>query len=360
MKNFFEHQQLARQRTKYLVFLYGIAVAGTVLLTYFVVWAIFYLPTLDPERLKTASGLSVSGIPLSELFEPQLFLLVTGTTVLLIGGMTALKLSELSSGGKAVAEMLGGRLVTTPTSDFHEKRLLNVVEEMAIASGIPVPPVYVLDGEGGINAFAAGYAPDQAVIGVSRGALEYLNRDELQGVIAHEFSHILNGDMRLNIRLIAIIFGIMGLAAFGSILLRTRSRNDKGAGQIILLGLGLYLLGIVGAFVGNIIKAMVSRQREFLADASAVQFTRNPDGIGGALKKIGGLKDGAAIRNEHAPEAAHMFFADALSRLTDLFATHPPLPERIRRIDPKWDGTFPKVTRPIRVDAAEVEAEKKA
>ena len=350
MKNFFEHQQEARRRTTYLIFLYAAAVVGTVLLSYLLVWAIFFYAPAATEGAKR-------GIP---VFEPRIFLTVTGVVVLLIGGLTALKTAELASGGRAVAQMLGGREIILPTQDFRERRLMNVVEEMAIASGVPVPPVYVMEGEEGINAFAAGYSPDQAVIGVSRGALEYLNRDELQGVIAHEFSHILNGDMRLNIRLIAIIFGIMGLALFGSILMRSprSSSRDRGSGQLVLLGLGLYILGIVGAFFGNIIRAMVSRQREFLADASAVQFTRNPGGIGGALKKIGGLKVGASIRNLHAPEAAHMFFADAIlsQRLSNLFATHPPLPERIRRIDPNWDGTFPKVQRVVEETASEKSA----
>lgn len=341
MKNFFEYQEEARRRTRLLIVLYGLAVVGTVLLTYFLVWALFYVPALSGPSSWTT-------LP---VFEPRIFLLVTGVVVLLIGGMTAMMTAELASGGRAVALMLGGREVIVPARDFREKRLLNVVEEMAIASGVPVPPVFIMDEEDGINAFAAGYSPDQAVIGVSRGALEYLNRDELQGVIAHEFSHVLNGDMRLNIRLIAIIFGIMGLAAFGSQLMRSSrgSSRDRGSIQLILLGLGLYLLGIVGAFFGNLIKAMVSRQREFLADASAVQFTRNPAGIGGALKKIGGLKQGSTVRNLHASETAHLFFADALfaQRLSQLFATHPPLPERIRRIDPQWDGTFPEVIRPI-------------
>jgi Zn-dependent protease with chaperone function len=253
--------------------------------------------------------------------------------------------------------MMGGREVVGTTRDARERRLLNVVEEMAIAAGVPVPPVYVLPDEAGINAFAAGHAPGDAVVAVSRGSLTYLTRDELQGVVAHEFSHILNGDMRLNLRIIGLIFGIIALSQIGWVLMQAGrgSRSSKdGAGNIVLLGVGLYVLGLGGAFFGWLIQAAVSRQREYLADASAVQFTRNPDGIGGALKKIGGLKDGSRINDAHAGEVSHLFLADAFfgRRSTDLFATHPPLADRIKCLDPQFDGTYPDV-RPVAVDPEE-------
>jgi Zn-dependent protease with chaperone function len=340
MKNFFEHQAAARRKTGWLIAYYVAAIIGTVILTYLLVTAIYAVPAVKAGQKFI-------------WFNPLLLLGVAVAVLGLVGGCTAFKVVQLASGGSAVALMMGGRELGGRVTDPKEKRLLNVVEEMALAAGIPVPPVYVLEDEKGINAFAAGYSPNGAIVAVSRGCLNYLTRDELQGVVAHEFSHILNGDMRLNIRLIATVFGIMGLAMVGSILLRASwfrsasssdNRRDSGS-QLALLGIGLYLLGIVGAFFGNLIKAAVSRQREFLADASAVQFTRNPDGIGGALKKIGGLSKGSTIENPHAPEASHMFFADALraNRFVGLFATHPPLEARIQRVLPNWDGEFPKV-----------------
>src|SRR5262249_52719212 len=236
------------------------------------------------------------------------------------------------------------------TRDARERRLLSVVEEMACAAGVPVPPVYVLD-EPGINAFAAGYAPGDAVVAVSRGCLEYLTRDELQGVVAHEFSHILNGDMRLNIRLIGLIFGIIALTVLGRILMfsarggsSSNRRDSQAQGGMVMLGLGLFVLGLVGGFCGRLIQAAVSRQRDYLADASAVQFPRTPDGIAGALKKIGGLKEGSRVENPRAGEVGHMFFANAFrGGLVGLLATHPPLAERIRRLDPTFNGVDPEV-----------------
>ena len=265
------------------------------------------------------------------------------------------KVSELASGGEVVAQMMGGRLVDPQTTDLAERRLLNVVEEMSLASGVPVPPVYVMDNEPSINAFAAGFRPNDAVVTVSRGCLQYLTREELQGVLGHEFSHVLNGDMRLNLRLIGLVYGILVLSIIGYFVMRSAgwagssSRNsDERRGDnraaIFLIGLALYILGYLGVLLGNIIKAAISRQREFLADASSVQFTRNPSGLAGALKKIGGLAEGSRIRDPHAHEISHMFFGDAFAgSIFNLFATHPPLEERIRLLDPNFDGSYPAV-----------------
>jgi Zn-dependent protease with chaperone function len=250
-----------------------------------------------------------------------------------------------------VAELLDGRPIDPNTTDPDERRVLNVVEEMAIASGTPVPPVYLLENEEGINAFAAGYTPSDAVIGVTRGCVQTLTRDELQGVIAHEFSHILNGDMRLNIRLMGVLYGILMISITGWLIFRftaggssRRSNGDKKEGNnpLPLLGLALYVIGFVGVFFARLIKAAVSRQREYLADASAVQFTRNPPGIAGALKKIGASADGSRVRDAEAEEVSHMFFGEALG-LSGLMATHPPLADRIHRIDPTFDGDFSAV-----------------
>ncbi len=270
-------------------------------------------------------------------------------TSLLIAGATLYKTARLASGGGRVASDLGGTLVAPDVKDPLRRRLRNVVEEMAIASGVPVPEIYVLEAESGINAFAAGYAPGDAAIAVTRGALELLDRDELQGVIGHEFSHILNGDMRLNIRLMGILFGIMVLGLIGRMILRgTRhvsvgSRRGRGAPVVLLIGLGLTVIGWIGVLMARLIKASVSRQREFLADASAVQFTRQTDGIAGALKKIGGYHGGSAITSADPEEVAHMLFG-AGSRLRGAFATHPPLVERIQALDPSFsEADYPAV-----------------
>ncbi len=258
-----------------------------------------------------------------------------------------IEIVNLRDGGEAVAKMAGGRQVSPATRDVQERRLLNVVEEMALAAGIACPKVYLLEREDSINAFAAGYNPNEAVLAVTQGTLRRLTRDELQGVVGHEFSHILNGDMRLNVRLIGVLFGIQMIAGFGQHLLdfaaRTggaRSRDDKGPSlQVVMLVLGvaLFVIGYIGIFFGRLIKSAVSRQREFLADASAIQFTRNPDGIGNALRKIGGLsRSDAAAASIHHPNAemlSHLFLSAARPNLwSGLFATHPPIAERLRRI----------------------------
>lgn len=331
--DFFSAQDQARKRTRRLVLLFTLAVLGIALAVYGAIWG--WLRLMEDPRSRGR------GAPArASWWEPRVFLFCVGGTLAVVATGSWIRILSLRSGGRSVAESLGGRLIRPDTRDFHERRLLNVVEEMALASGLPVPPVYVLDGEPGINAFAAGYHPTDAVIGVTRGCMQLLNRDELQGVIAHEFSHILNGDMRLNIRLIGWIFGILCLSEVGRILLRFRGRNNPAP----LLGLLLMVLGSLGVFFGRLIQAAVSRQREYLADAAAVQFTRNPQGLAGALKKIGGLVHGSVVRHPRASEAAHLFFSSALYRATLWWATHPPLEERIRRLDPAWDGKFPVVT----------------
>ena len=339
--DFFERQDQARRQTARYGLYFALGLIALIALAYLLAAGVFLgVPdSFDDPR---------------KLWDPSLFALTVGGVGVVVAFGSLQKTSELSSGGKAVALMVNGREVLGNTTDLSERRLLNVVEEMAIASGVPVPPVYVLPEEG-INAFAAGHAPGDSVVAVSQGCLTYLTRDELQGVVAHEFSHILNGDVRLNLRIIALVFGISALSQIGWVMMRvapSRSSDDKDdkSGGIRFLGLGLYLLGLGGAFFGWLLQAAVSRQREFLADASAVQFTRNPDGIGGALKKIGGLQAGSLVTNPNAGEISHMFLADAFSgqRVTNLFATHPPLAERILRLDPNFDGTFPEV-RPIAV-----------
>jgi len=343
--DFFQNQETARRKTGLLVFYFVVAVALIVLLVYAIVaGALLYGRASDRPRAPSLAA---------QLWDPELFTAVSLGTLGLIGGGSLYRMASLAGGGHTVAELMGGRPLTPQTSDPDERKILNVVEEMAIASGTPVPPVYLLEQEDGINAFAAGHTPGDAVIGVTRGCIRNLTRDELQGVIGHEFSHILNGDMRLNLRLIGVLYGILLVSITGWIIFRnsqdtSRSddrRNDDRRGGIPwpLIGLALYLLGYLGVFFGNLIKAAVSRQREFLADASAVQFTRNPDGIAGALKKIGALAEGSRVHAPEVKETSHLFFGDAIGFVSGMFATHPPLVERIRRIDPTFDGDFSKV-----------------
>ena len=326
--NFFEAQDEARRASKRLVVAYAVATLLIVTAVAGLCAILIYL--LGDSSSKTGFG----------AFLADTWLLHTGialTTAFLILLTSASKSLALSSGGGKVAQQMGGTLVPAAVDDPLRRRLRNVVEEMAIASGVPVPEIYVLERESGINAFAAGYAPSDAAVAVTRGALELLSRDELQGVIGHEFSHILNGDMRLNIRLMGILFGIMGLSIVGRFILRGGRHVDDGRAAIVvlLLGGGLTLLGAIGMFSGRAIKASVSRQREFLADASAVQFTRQTDGIAGALKKIAGYSFGSTISNTDPEEVSHMLFGSGLAR-GRLFATHPPLPERIRALEPSF------------------------
>ena len=328
--NFFQHQQQARTSTRKLVVLFGLAVLSLVVMTNLLV--MFAFGFLDSE-MQTTAGLAM-------VIDWQLIGAVSIVVLSVIFVGSVYKISSLSSGGTAVAEMLGGKLLSHGGNDPDKQKVLNVVEEMAIASGTPVPPVYLME-EAGINAFAAGFTPSDAVIGVTRGTIETLDREQLQGVIAHEFSHIHNGDMRLNIRLIGILHGILVLGIIGYFMMRSGAHSRKNGAGVAGLGLGLMVIGYAGTFFGNMIKAAVSRQREFLADASAVQFTRNPDGISGALINIGASEYGSTIENPEASEISHCLFSAGMSSFySGLFATHPPLEERIKRVKPSWDGVF--------------------
>lgn len=270
------------------------------------------------------------------------FQIAAGVFILVLLG-SLYRIYSLKRGGEAIAAALGGHLVVDGGANDYERRLINVVEEMAIASGLPVPPVYLIQ-EDGINAFAAGYGSGDAIIGITQGAILNLTRDQLQGVVAHEFSHILNGDMRLNIRLVGVLHGLLMLAIVGRVMLEAKpgvARRTSSAFPVMFLGLCLFFIGYLGKFFGDLIKAAVSRQREFLADASAVQFTRNPDGIAGALKRIGGHVAGSNIHRAGAEEFSHLYFSSGFRRaFLGMLATHPPLEERIQRIDPAWSGEF--------------------
>lgn len=326
--NFFQRQDVARRKSGFLLLCFAVCVILITASVYFVVVAFCHYIKL--HRISE----------IQHLWDPRIFIGVGIATIFVIVIGSLYKMAVLKKGGAVVATMLGGTLVNSNTDDPDRQRLVNVVEEIAIASGTPVPPVYVMEGESGINAFAAGFTPGSAIICVTRGCMNILSRDELQGVIAHEFSHIINGDMRLNMKLMGVIHGILVVAIVGRILVRTKGKKNP----LPLLGLLLLLIGYMGVFFGKLIKAAISRQREFLSDASAVQFTRNPDGIAGALKKIGSLSYGSTIKNAKADEASHLYFSNGLKKsFIQYLSTHPDLSERIKRIDPSFDGKFPIV-----------------
>lgn len=332
MNNFFAHQEHARRQSFRLLALFAMAVLGVSLAVYGVA-VLAWLWSLSRETVRP------------EIWHPRLFLWTTVGTFLFVSIGSLWKINELRAGGGKIATLLGARPVPPNTDVPREKLLRNVVEEMAIASGVPVPDIFLLDREPGINAFAAGHRVDDAAVCVTRGALEMLDRDELQGVVAHEFSHILNGDMALNLRLLGWLHGILLLGLAGRAVLRgMRRTRGRGAGIILLAALGLYLIGYVGYFFGRLIKCAVSRQREYLGDASAVQFTRNPGGLAGALKKIGGLATGSRLDHPRAEELSHLYFCNGLEEAwLHALDTHPPLTERIRRLEPRFNGLFPVV-----------------
>jgi Zn-dependent protease with chaperone function len=337
--DFFAHQDRARRQTRFLVLMFILAlIAIVVAVDLVVITLVANVGNETPQLIVPGWRWATENAGL-----------ITGASLLTAGfiAMASLfRIATLGSGGGKVARSLGGTLITPDTQDPLRRRLHNVVEEMAIASGVPVPEVYVLEQEAGLNAFAAGFTPGDAAIAVTRGSLETFNRNELQGVIAHEFSHVLNGDMRLNMRLIGILFGILVISLIGRTILRSvrhvrfrsRSSNDKGGGILVVLAVGLALavIGYLGLFLGRLIKAGVSRQREYLADASAVQFTRQTEGIAGALKKIG-YGASSVIQDADGEEVSHMLFANGLRSFFNLYATHPPIEARIRALEPGFD-----------------------
>jgi len=338
--NFFDAQDQARRSTHWLVLLFILSVISLIALAELLfIGVLFYNSAAEGQGFMSFSA----SLP------PDFHIGIIAIVVLVVVLGTVYKTRQLGAGGHVVAEMMDGRLIPANTSNLMYRRVINVVEEMAIASGVPVPPVYIQENEPAINAFAAGLSTDDAIICVTRGTVEALDRDALQGVIAHEFSHILNGDMRMNIMISSILYGILLLGLIGARMLRhlsyrRGSSRSNGAG-IVLVGAGLMIIGFGGSVFGNIIKASVNRQREYLADASAVQFTRSPEGISSALKAIGGYSYGSRLLNPNSAEISHFFFATGTKAwMQTLFSTHPRLQDRILRLEPDWDGCFPKVS----------------
>ena len=323
--DFYSRQAAARGQTRWLVFAFIAALLAIALALDLVLFTFL--------ASSGAAGYGFNALAYARAHPSQ----VVSCTLLVMGVLSVASLYkslELRAGGGVVARSLGGVLVTSDTADLKRKRLLNVVEEMAIASGVPMPEVYVLEQEPAINAFAAGHTPANAAVTVTQGALDRLSRDELQGVIGHEFSHVLNGDMRLNVQLMGWVFGLLVIGLIGRMIVDWSPRNRRNSGGLVAVGFAVIVLGYVGLLAGRILQAAVARQRERLADASGVQFTRNPQGLKGALVKIAALPEGSQLVAADAEQAAHMFFAEGLSRV---FATHPPILERIRELDPHFD-----------------------
>ncbi|MEM9399313.1 MAG: M48 family metallopeptidase [Verrucomicrobiota bacterium] len=375
--DFFSRQDQAIKNSKTLVIYFILAIVTTVIAFYFAIVFLIIavsefftnVPFIATEKSEPSEALFGTSVSYYDdlvwggsywLFDPELFLITSLITGIIICMGTCFKMHQVSKGGGYVATLLGGRLVNPGTDVFEEKKLINVVEEMAIASGMAVPEVYVLDEEMGINAFAAGFEANDSVIGVTQGCIKGLNRDELQGVIAHEFSHILNGDMAMNMRLVSMTYGISCLSTIGRVILElfpsggrrhrygygdvsSNKRGNAGGFIIFILGIGfsLYVIGGIGHFFARLIQSAVSRQREFLADASAVQFTRNKEGIVGAFLKILGYSKGSKMSNAFAGEVSHFFFGNGISSsLNEWFSTHPPLMRRIKEIDPNFEGVI--------------------
>jgi Zn-dependent protease with chaperone function len=340
--NFFEHQEAARRNTRVLVLLYALAVIAVVAAVTAVIAGVYLYSRAAGEP----GPVALAAVPPALLWGGAL-----GTLALILA-VTLVQSARLG-GGEAVARMAGARPVSPETRDPLERRLHNVVEEMAIAAGVRVPGVHVMAGEPGINAFAAGTDTSNAVVAVTRGTLEALNRDELQGVVGHEFSHILHGDMRLNIRMIGVLAGIVFIGSIGRFAMHATGRGGgrrQGAAAVFAAGLALFVIGYTGLFFARLIKASIARQREFLADASSVQYTRNPEGIAGALDQIRTSARGALIEGRSAEELSHMYFGESVQLwLSGIFATHPPLEERIRRVHP---GFVPSQYRSRRAPAA--------
>lgn len=330
--DFFALQQKAQAQTKYLVFLFVVAV-------------VLILLALNGIAYLAMNANVENPMTLTSWLEEPYWLTVTIVTSLLIFITSMFRSYQLRSTPDAIAKMVNATPVSLHSNSIHqnakEKRLINVVEEISIASGVPIPKIYIMKQEQGINAFVAGLETKNVTLVVTQGLLDNLTRDELQGVIAHEYSHIFHGDMRINVKLIGILAGILVIGQLGQLMLRlgSGSNNKKDGGlPIAAIGLGLLCVGYIGLFFGRLIKAAISRQREFLADASAVQYTRNKEGICRALYKILLNQHGSLLVSDKAEEMSHLCFGESVKiGFSGMLATHPPLGKRISAIDPRFD-----------------------
>jgi len=345
--NFFDQEARAKKQTRLLLSLFGLTVLAFLILTYLILAV--------PIRF-FSTALATSSNFLDWLWDPRLAVWVVSGALISIALGCLYKWRVLADGGAAVAEFLGGRKIDNRPTDPDEKKLRDVVEEMAVASGLSVPEIYVLDRERGINAFAAGHTRDDVAIGVTFGAIKLLKRDELQGIVAHEFSHVFNGDTRLNMKLMALAHGLFWPTIVGRVLVRGSTQApeigesifDEDSGVYYLptapIGALFLLIGAVSLPMVRALKSAICREREWLADSSAVQFTRNPAGISGALKKIGGLYKNGRLDSPFAETASHLYFANSnYDPWFGFMSTHPPLAKRVLAIDPAFDGQFAHV-----------------
>jgi Zn-dependent protease with chaperone function len=392
--DFFDRETHARKQTSLLIWLFGLAVLAVVVLNYLVlaitglvltvIIQLFLKPVFQTNLFGYFNDFPVSQVQdglthplhvLERLWSPQLFCWTTTGTLILIAAGCLYKIRLLSGGGSAVAELLGGRRLESGSSNLDEKKLRDVVEEMAVASELAVPEIYVLDCERSINSFAAGYTREDVAIGVTLGAMKLLTRDELQGVIAHEFSHVLNGDTRLNLKLMGLAHGLSWPTIVGRVLLRGSPQPleigasifDEDTRPTFLptapVGFLFLLVGGISSPFVRLLKSLICREREWLADAAAVQFTRNPAGIAGALKKIGGLYRAGRLDTPNAEIASHLYFANsAYEPLFNFQSTHPPVAKRILAIDPAFDGQFQHINclpRPTDITSQEEQYERR-
>ncbi len=335
--NFFKEQEEARKRIRRFKFTFFLVVLFTTLVTSF--FLTFFSGFSERKIVtETTYGDYESSLDTSVVTKDSAgrFAVVFIGTLGFILCLSWFKRWTLREGGPKIAEMVGGVPLTTDRASLPYQKLQNTVEEMSIAAGIVPPKVYVLPHENHINAFAAGFTSHDSVVAVSRGCLEKLNRDELQGVVAHEIGHIINGDMKLNLELIGYLHGLMGISHIGRSMMRNsgRSSSRDKKGNAGLIGFGLYLIGMIGYFFGLMLKFSISRGQEYHADAKAVQLSRNPDGIGGALKKIMAIENQFKVAAANASEISHLYFFYPDS--SSFFSTHPPLPDRIKRILPSF------------------------
>jgi Zn-dependent protease with chaperone function len=340
LKNFFEQQKKNKQNSFWLILLF---LSAAVFIIWLTQW--FFGGLSDKQILKQLDLILYQGWDVfRQQYTKPFNWIISFAMVAIILSAVAYKYHQLKQGGAIIATQLGAELVLPNTYHPLEKQLINIVEEIAIAAHTSVPHVYLLKHHSNINAFAAGNNSKDAIIGITRGALEKLTRDEIQAVVAHEFSHIVNGDIRLNNRLTACIFGISFIGLVGEGLINHALHNSKGLssknnpfGFTVLFGLFLVIYGLIGTLLADMIKAAICRQREYLADATATQFNRNPDALASALQVISGLKSNK-IKRHYQHQYSHLFFTSTTSTWLNWFSTHPPLLSRIKKLNPSFNN----------------------
>ena len=346
--DFFSRQNDAQARSRAFFTAFFPAVFLAVVILYFVITACMVTMGILPSI--------IYGYP-QKILSLRPFLIVGSVISGIIFFISWRTIRTIKKGGGAyIAQVMGGELLETP-KDLKETQIINVVEEMAVASGLPRPRIYIFPNEFSINAVTAGLDHDDAIIALTCGAVTHLSRDELQCVVAHEFAHILNGDYALNLTMAGWLSGLLFFSVKGLELLSVTSdaankyinntkQGDVGALLLItIVGVILYVGGGIGKLGAELVQAAISRQREYMADAFAVQFTRNPASLAGALKKIAGYPRRGTIKNSRALMMKSFFIASP-TQSQDLWQTHPPLEERITTLDPHWDGKIVPIELP--------------